>query len=389
MPHDSPNANTNWPLVIGILGGGQLALMLARSASQLGMRVHVLDPSPTCPAKGAAAEHTLGSWSDPEALLAFAQKVDVITVENEFVEADKLAALERQGHTVLPSSETMRLVQDKLVQKQMLGRFGIPVVDFMPVADEDELQTAVSTFGFPFVLKKRTLGYDGTGNFTVSEPADLQAGVNKLGGFAAGLYAEKWCPFTMELAVIVTRNTTGTTAIYPVVESRQHNHVCSSVLVPAAITPEQANAAYKMAVGAVEAVNGVGSFGIELFMLEDGTLRLNEMAPRVHNSGHYTLEACDCSQFENHLRAVCGLPLGSVALRSGAAMVNILAEKSGKGSPVGLADAMAVPGACLHFYGKLRAEPRRKMGHVTALGETPLAALATAELAAGHIRFED
>jgi 5-(carboxyamino)imidazole ribonucleotide synthase len=191
----------------------------------------------------------------------------------------------------------------------------------------------------------------------------------------------------MELAVIVTRGRTGMTEVYPVAESRQLHHVCSSVLVPAPITPQQGAAACQMAVGAVEAVSGVGSFGIELFMLEDGSLQLNEMAPRVHNSGHYTIEACDCSQFENHLRAICGLPLGSSSLRSGAAMVNILAETSGSGTPVGLAEALAVSGACLHLYGKLGAKPRRKMGHVTALAETPLAALNIAELAARQIQF--
>lgn len=377
-----------WPLTLGILGGGQLALMLARTASQLGMRVVVLDPSPSCPA-GYVAEHVRGSWADPQTLTDFASKADVITLENEFVEAGKLEPLERLGHTVWPSSGTMRLVQDKLVQKQMLRDAQVPVADFLSVNSQQELEEAAAKFGFPFVLKKRTLGYDGTGNFTVTSADTATQGVQKLGGFGVGLYAEKWCSFSKELALIITRDRQGRTAMYPVVETRQRNHVCSSVLVPCDITSEQADAASQMAVRAVEAVAGVGSFGIELFLMPDGALVLNEMSPRVHNSGHYTLEACDCSQFENHVRAVCGLPLGSTRLRSAAAMVNILGESPGSGHPHGLAEALAVPGASLHFYGKLRASPGRKMGHVTALGANAASALATAELAAQQISFKE
>jgi phosphoribosylaminoimidazole carboxylase PurK protein len=386
MLSDPTRTSRHWPVTLGILGGGQLALMLSHAACRLGIRVRVLDPEASCPAK-VAAEHVRGSWSDAETLADFAAQADVITVENEFVEAQKLAALERRGHMVLPSSETMRLVQDKLVQKQMLRDADVPVADFMQVAGQHELEDALTAFGFPLVLKKRTLGYDGTGNFTVSSPADAQSGVQKLGGFEAGLYAERWCPFTKELAVIVTRDRWGRTAMYPVVETRQHEHVCSSVVVPPRITSEQTSAALQMAARAVEAVAGVGSFGIELFLMPDGSILLNEMSPRVHNSGHYTLEACDCSQFENHVRAVCDLPLGSTRLRSAAAMVNLLAKSQGSGHPSGMTEALAIPGASVHLYGKLRASPGRKMGHVTALGEDADSALQTAQLAAEQISF--
>ncbi|WP_240914883.1 5-(carboxyamino)imidazole ribonucleotide synthase [Roseimicrobium sp. ORNL1] len=378
----------HWPITIGILGGGQLALMLARSASQLGMATLVLDPAPSCPA-GASAKHGQGHWTDAEALADFAKGADVITVENEFVEAESLARLEQLGHTVLPSSGTMRLVQDKLVQKQTLRGAGVPVTEFLAVSSQHDLDEAMRMFGFPIILKKRTLGYDGTGNFTVSTPADIWSGVRRLGGFEAGLYAEKWCPFSKELAVIVTRGRQGQTVLYPVTETRQHEHVCSDVLVPCQITPQEAEAAAQMALRSVEAVSGVGSFGIELFQLPDGNLVLNEMSPRVHNSGHYTLEACDCSQFENHIRAVCGLPLGSTRLRSAAAMVNVLAKSTGTGYPCGMAEAMAIPGASVHFYGKLRASPGRKMGHVTALGASATSALETAKLAAAQISFKE
>lgn len=383
--------NTDPPryITISILGGGQLALMLARAASQLGISVRVLASSSVCPAKHAVAECCVGDWADPETLRAFAQDADVITLENEFVDANLLADLEQRGHTVLPSSKTMRLVQDKLVQKQTLSQAGIPVVEFQAIASTQELTDAARAVGYPFVLKRRTLGYDGTGNCTVNAEADLDAAVKKLGGLTSGLYAEKWCPFVMELAVMVTRSSTGETAIYPVVESRQENHVCSSVLAPAAISSELTKLAKQMALRAVNEVDGVGTFGVEFFLLKDGTLVVNEMAPRVHNSGHYTLEACDCSQFENHIRAILGLPLGNTEMRSPAAMVNLLANTTGSGAPCGIGEALAIPRARVHLYGKLRASPGRKMGHVTALGDSAEEALHTATSAAHGIHFKE
>lgn len=376
-------------ITIGILGGGQLALMLARACSQLGMRVRVLDPATSCPAQHAVAECRAGDWADLNTLRDFARDVDVITLENEFVDAGSLADLEQRGHLVLPSSRTMRLIQDKLVQKETLREAGIPVVEFKRMMSEQDLINFGTAEGWPLVLKRRTLGYDGTGNFTVNSAKEINGAVRHLGGFEAGLYAEKWCPFSRELAIMITRGSNGETALYPVVESRQENHVCSSVLAPADLSDEIMGRAREMALRAVDAITGVGTFGIEFFLLKNGTLLLNEIAPRVHNSGHYTLEACDCSQFENHIRAIRGLPLGSTALRSSAAMVNLLADVTGSGAPGGIGEALAVPGASIHLYGKLRATPGRKMGHITALGESAEAALATATLAAGHIHFHD
>jgi 5-(carboxyamino)imidazole ribonucleotide synthase len=363
--------------------------MMARAASQLGIKVRVLDPSPVGPAKQSVTGGVDGEWSNQETLRAFASEVDLVTLENEFVNASLLADLEERGHEVLPSSNTMRLVQDKFIQKQTLLQAGVPVVEFRSVVTPEAMQAVGEDMGYPFVLKRRTLGYDGTGNFTVASPEDVTRAVERLGGYDVGLYAEKWCPFVMELAVMITRGRAGETVVYPVVESRQENHVCSSVLAPAAISAELAQQAQSMAMKAVQAVEGVGTFGIEFFLLPDGVLVVNEMAPRVHNSGHYTLEACDCSQFENHIRAVCGLPLGSAAMRKPAAMVNLLAKTSAPGAPCGMAEALAVPGAQIHLYGKLKASPGRKMGHVTALGETAEEALATASRAANCISFED
>lgn len=373
---------------VGIIGGGQLALMLARAASQLGLCASVLDASPACPARREVADFCEGSYQSPATLSRFSKEADVVTLENEFVEAPLLAGLESLGHEIWPSSRTMALLQDKLVQKQALRAAGVPVTDFVPVPTPDSQDIAAGMMGYPFVLKRRCLGYDGTGNFTVRDASDWAAALEKLGGHEAGLYAERWCAFDRELAVIVTRSKAGDRAVYPVVETRQNDHVCDEVIAPAAVPEAIAEQAARIAWEAVEAVDGVGSFGVEFFLMQDGRLLVNEMAPRVHNSGHYTIEACECSQFENHIRAIRGLPLGSTRMRAPAAMVNLLAKTHASGAPRGIADALAIPGAHVHLYGKLHAAPGRKMGHVTALGETAEEALAIARSAADSIHFD-
>ncbi|WP_009959049.1 5-(carboxyamino)imidazole ribonucleotide synthase [Verrucomicrobium spinosum] len=373
---------------VGIIGGGQLALMLVRAASQLGLHARVIDASPICPARRDAADFCEGNPESPATLDRFAMNLEVVTLENEFLDAALIAGLEAEGQEVLPSSRTMSLVQDKLAQKQTLRNAAVSVVDFEPVNDGTPIQELESLFGLPFVLKKRCHGYDGTGNFTVHRAEEWDAALNKLGGRESGLYAERWCPFERELAVIVTRSKKGEHVLYPVVETRQRNHVCEQVIAPAAVSGSIAEQAAHLALKAIEAVDGVGSFGVEFFLLADGTLLVNEIAPRVHNSGHYTIEACECSQFENHIRAICGLPLGSTKLRQPAAMVNLLGKTTAAGAPRGLAEALAVSGAHVHLYGKHHAKRGRKMGHVTALGSTSDEALATAQCAADFIHFD-
>jgi 5-(carboxyamino)imidazole ribonucleotide synthase len=373
---------------VGIIGGGQLALMLVRAASQLGLRARILESSPDCPAQREAADFCEGSHQSVAALNQLATGAEVITLENEFVEASLLAALEAGGREVWPSSRTMSLVQDKLVQKQTLRDAAVPVVGFLPVHQGAALADLAREIGLPFVLKKRRLGYDGTGNFTVRGEEDWPSALDKLGGPESGLYAERWCRFERELAVIVTRSTNGEHAIYPVVETRQREHVCEQVIAPAPVPEAIASRARHLALQAIEAIDGAGSFGVEFFLQDNGALLVNEIAPRVHNSGHYTIEACECSQFENHIRAIRGLPLGSTKLRAPAAMVDLLAKASASGAPRGIAAALAIPGAHLHLYGKLNAAPGRKMGHVTALGRTTDAALAIAQRAANCIHFD-
>ncbi len=423
--------------VVGILGGGQLAKMLAQSAAQLGARVHVLHHGDLNSAITPCPVRT-GNWNDPDRLCDFARGCDVVTLENEFIEADALAALEAAGHRLFPSAACLALVQDKALQKQTLADAGLPTAAFRAVEGPDEVIDAAAELGWPLVLKRRKLGYDGKGNATVRGAADVAGAWARLDGGAHALYVEQFCPFTRELAVMVTRENSepqtapgglacpgaamrgrippeptldplphgretfapatrgrggrtresSTIAVYPVVDTVQRDHICHTVTAPARLTHEQASAAAEIGRRAVEAIGAVGSVGVEMFLMPDGRILVNELAPRVHNSGHYTIEACHCSQFENHIRAVLGWPLGDPALRApAAAMVNLLGAGDGPPMPSGLDAALAVTGAHIHLYGKDRSVKGRKLGHVTALGATPEEALAVAQEAAAHLRF--
>jgi 5-(carboxyamino)imidazole ribonucleotide synthase len=256
------------------------------------------------------------------------------------------------------------------------------------VAAPAEIADAAREFGWPLVLKARRNGYDGKGNATVRGAEDIAGAWEKLGAGRRELFVEQWCPFVKELAVIVTIGRDGSSAVYPVVETVQRDHICHRVFAPAPVAADLGGRAATLAQRTVAAVGGIGSFGVELFLTAEGTILVNELAPRVHNSGHYTIEACVCSQFENHVRAVLGWPLGATAMVAPAAvMVNLLGAGQGPGRPVGLEAALAVPGAHVHVYGKSVSAAGRKMGHVTALGATLDEARARAEQAAQHIRF--
>lgn len=371
---------------LGILGGGQLAKMTGQAAGQLGCTLSILEKKAGASLLQGPVQ--AGDWDEADTLLHFARGVDVVILENEFVDADALARLEQEGHPLRPSAECIRLVQDKLTQKQTLAAAGLPVAAFRAVQHPEDIAEAARDLGWPLVLKRRTLGYDGKGNASVHRAADIEAAWHRLQGDHAALLVEQFCPFDRELAVMVTRGLDGESVVYPVVETVQADHICHTVTAPARLTPDQARRAAALGQRAAEAIRGVGSIGIEMFLLRDGSLVINEMAPRVHNSGHYTIEACLCSQFENHVRAVLGWPLGSPALRApAAAMVNLLGAGDGPAMPTGLEQALRIPGAHVHIYGKERSVKGRKMGHVTALGPTPQDALAIARQAAGHLRF--
>jgi len=374
---------------LGIIGAGQLARMTAMAAAQLGCDVVVLAANEDEPACAQATRCLFGDRDDGVKLAQLAAQVDVITLENEFVDARALDVLERQGTALFPSAHCVTLVQDKFVQKSLLAAHGIAMPGFRAVSNPADVAQAAEQLGWPLVLKARRHGYDGKGNVTVHGVADIPGAWQRLGGASRGLYVEQWCAFEAEVAVILTRGRDGASVAYPVTETVQQEHVCHRVLVPAPLAEERQAEVVAIARRAVAAVGGVGSFGIELFLMADGRLLFNELAPRVHNSGHYTLEACACSQFENHVRAVMGWPLGATALRAPAAvMVNLLGAHAGGGRPHGLHRALAVPDVHVHLYGKTRVAPGRKMGHVTALGADLESARERAERAAAAIGFD-
>jgi 5-(carboxyamino)imidazole ribonucleotide synthase len=351
---------------IGVIGGGQLGRMMVRAAKSLGCTCAVLDPVQGSPAGQLAGHQIVGQHSDPAMVRELAAACDVVTFELEDVETETLIQLEKEGHKIYPRPGLLAIIQDKLSQKQFLRDAGIPTSEFieMPVADAQ----AFSEFGYPLVQKARRGGYDGRG---VAVMQDEQAFARHLP--LAG-FVERFVDAEKELAVMVARNPHGECKAYPTVEMRFHadHNVLDFLLAPARIAVEVARRAEALAVQTVEAMDGVGVFGIELFLTRDGQLLVNEVAPRTHNSGHHTIEACVTDQFEQHLRAIIGLPLGDTRQLAPATMVNLLGDPGYEGRPMiaGLAAALAIPGVCVHIYGKAVTKPGRKMGHVTVIDET-------------------
>ena len=371
---------------LGIIGGGQLAKMCAQAAAQLGIEVRILERAEGFPARHLAAATLRGDWDDGAQVLALARQCDVVTLENEFVDARALRHAEEHGAIVRPGSTTMAVVQDKFLQKTAFAACGLPLPRFAAVETPAEVLAFAREHGWPIVLKKRRNGYDGKGNATVRTAQELDGAWTKLGG--AGLYVEAFCPFERELAIVAVRGHDGARVAYPLVETVNADHICRTVVAPADAGAEVARRATSIALAAIDSVGGVGAFGMELFLKRDGEVLINEIAPRVHNTGHYTIEGCDCSQFENHVRAAMGLPLGSTALRARCAvMVNLLGTGPGPARPAGLEAALAERGVAVHIYGKDASSKGRKMGHVTAIGDDPREVLARAERAAAAIRF--
>ena len=386
-PRDTEHQHTTRPR-FGIIGGGQLAKMTGMAALQLGCNLFILDRNDYGPAFQLSAESLVGDWDDPQNLIHLASKVHVVSIENEFVSADALLVLEQKGYRVRPNSQSVRLIQDKLLQKQTLYKSGLQVPRFAGVQQPQDILSLAGSLSWPVVLKARRNAYDGKGNVTIRTAEEVSAAWQRLDGDRHGLYVEEFCDYAMELAVTVARNDHGDVVEYPVVETIQQNHICRIVRAPAPIPPDVAQRARDAARQATQVMGGIGVFCVELFVTAKGEVLINEIAPRVHNSGHYTIEACVCSQFENHVRAVLGWPLGSTAMRAPAAvMVNLLGKGTGDGTPLGLQHALSIHGAHIHIYGKTSSGLGRKMGHVTALASNLKDAEAIALEAADAIHF--
>jgi len=364
--------NPSEPFTLGILGGGQLAKMTALDAYRMGLHVAIIEHGKNSPAGMMTKLDFNGGWNDADQLDAFRKASDVITLENEFIEPDLLESLE-EHRLVFPTSATMRLVRDKLQQKQTMSAAGIAVPVFAEISSKEHLLAFGNEHGYPFVAKTRTHGYDGYGNATIQRDTEVDMVWRRFmeGEVPRPLMAEKFVTFTKELAVIVARNRRGETAVYPCVQTIQQGHICVTVLAPAPIEVELQRQAQDMALHCVEAVDGVGVFGVEMFLTTANTVVFNEIAPRPHNSGHYTIEACHTSQYENHIRAVTNMPLGNPSMRvPAAAMINLLGERGGSATPDTVIGTLQTPGVALHLYGKSESRKGRKMGHLTATADT-------------------
>jgi len=368
---------------VGILGGGQLGRMTAAAGLRLGVRSRIYQPSDTGPA--AAAQVFTGAWDDTEALREFAAGCDVLTLDNEWVDLDTIVKV--SPAPLHPSPEAMALISDKIVQKDHARARGIAVGPYRGCATLDETLAAAEQFGFPVVVKRPRHSYDGYGNRTARDVAELTDAFENMSDGGAVL-VEQWVPFRSELAVIVARRPGGDAVCYPVATTIQEDHKCHAVEVPAGVSPKVAEDAAALARAAADAYGIVGVVGVEMFLLEDDTLLLNEVAPRPHNTGHYTIDACVTSQFENHVRAILDLPLGDPSLlRPAAAMVNVLGKRRGTSQSSTLGDALAVQGAAVHIYDKHEVWPGRKMGHVTAMADATSEARRLADAAARKLEL--
>ena len=341
---------------IGIVGGGQLGRMLARAASRMGYKTHIYTPDKDSPASHVATQTTIGAYQDTSSLRAFGQSVDMVTFEFENIPAETLEMLESIV-AVRPKASVLFTTRHRLREKEFIRRLGIATAPFYPVVSEKSLAEAVHKIGAPSVLKTTELGYDGKGQVMLRDAADAMSAWAQLGKTESIL--EGFVAFTAEASVIVARSTLGEMRCYPLVENIHRDHILHRTIAPASFAVKYQKDAEKIATTLAEALDVVGLLAVELFVTDNGLL-VNELAPRPHNSGHWTMEGAPTSQFEQHIRAICGWALGDTSARSPCEMINLLGDEWKEWSVYAKR-----PDAHVHLYGKSESRPGRKMGHVT------------------------
>jgi 5-(carboxyamino)imidazole ribonucleotide synthase len=344
---------------IGILGGGQLGRMTALAAARLGYRSHVFATEPDSPAEQVCGRATVADYADGAALDCFAATVDVATFEFENIPAEAVRRV-AAAKPVLPRPEILEIAQDRLREKDFLRSIDIPTTAYREISDATALTRAMREFGYPAVLKSVRMGYDGKGQVTLTPETKADDAWRQMGGTTGIL--ERFVDFSCEISVIVARGRNGAWAAYPPVENQHLNHILGTTIAPARIAAETAMRAEAIARHVAEKLDLVGVLAVEMFVIPSGEVLVNELAPRPHNSGHWTIDACVTSQFEQLVRALCGLPLGSVEHHSDAVMKNLIGHDVDRWR-----EALADPLAKLHLYGKHEIQPGRKMGHVTRL----------------------
>ena len=364
--------------IIGVMGGGQLGRMFAIAARRMGYRVHTFSPEKNGPAAQLSDHATTANYDDEAAVTEFARSIDVLTFEFENIPAPTIEWASREQPLVRPRGEVLLIAQNRLREKEFLSGAGFPVASFRRVASEADLTSAVEAIGRPSILKGAAFGYDGKGQQRIDPDTNLaeiwSAREN------AECVLEQVIDFEREVSVIVARGPDGKTEVFPVCENIHRHHILDVTLAPARIPDRVAEEARSLACAVANSLDLVGLLAVEMFLRGNGELIINELAPRPHNSGHWTIEGCVTSQFEQHVRAVCGLPLGKTDILWPSAMVNLLGDVWGEGEP-DWAGALAEPNVHLHLYGKREPRSRRKMGHLTAVGETVEAAAAAAQRA--------
>ncbi|MCU4924995.1 5-(carboxyamino)imidazole ribonucleotide synthase [Halobacteria archaeon AArc-dxtr1] len=376
---------------VGVVGGGQLGRMLGEAAAPLGVELIVLDPTPDCPAAPVARDQIVADFDDAEGIRELATRSDVLTFEIELADQDLLERTgEETGTPVHPRPGTLRTIHDKLVQKLELSDAGVPVPPFRAVEDAADVRAAIDEYGAPVMLKARTGGYDGRGNVPVASKADAEDALEAVAGPAM---VEAFVDFEREISVIAAKGA-DEIATFPIGENVHVDEILRETIVPAGSGESVSERAREVASDVLEVMGGRGIYGIELFESPDGEVLLNEIAPRPHNSGHWTIEGAQTSQFEQHIRAVLGWPLGSTELRSPTVSTNLLAdvEEPRQAALSNVDRILEAPGANLHWYGKREARPLRKMGHVTLSGregETTDDLLETARDLQDAVTFEE
>lgn len=361
---------------LGMLGGGQLGRMFTLRARAMGYRVMVLDPDPDSPAGHAANVHLHAGYDDAQALHRLAHECAAVSTEFENIPARVLEQLAERV-PVRPSAAAVAVAQDRITEKSFLRDHGFATAEFRAVASAGEAAKALKEIGAPALLKTSRLGYDGKGQAKVTSAAEVEAAFARFGGVPCIL--EKLVPLDLELSVVLARGLDGKVAPFPAGENVHRNGILHTTTVPARVSPALTGQARDVASAIAEKLGYVGVLGVEMFVSE-GRILVNELAPRPHNSGHWTQDAAMTDQFEQQVRAMCGLPLGSPALMTPVAMVNLLGDLWAKGEP-DWAAVLAMPGVVLHLYGKKEARPGRKMGHLNCYGATPGEALQRAETA--------
>nr|WP_125552170.1 5-(carboxyamino)imidazole ribonucleotide synthase [Loigolactobacillus jiayinensis] len=350
------------PATIGIVGGGQLGQMMALAAKSMGYKVGVLDPTPDCPAAQVADFQVQAEYRDQQAMLELAQRADVLTYEFENVDLASLEAASQ--YAALPQgTHLLAVTRNRLTEKNFLKSLGVPVTEFAAVTTQAELKAACATVGVPSILKTATGGYDGHGQHDVNTLADLTTDL-----LPGACILERRQPFTKELAIMVTRDRNEHVRTFPVVENKHHQHILHETIAPATVAAAVKAEVVQIATKIAQGLQLYGVLGIEFFLLPDGRLLVNELAPRPHNSGHYSIEACNLSQFAAHIRSICGLPIPVITQVRPAVMVNLL----GQHLQPARTRWLQRPDWYLHDYGKAESRYQRKMGHITILTDDPV-----------------